>query len=262
MHDALTILGPAMLAGLLVLATHVPLGRQVLQRGIIFIDLAVAQAAATGALVGALWFDADHGWAQQGMAAGTALVMVTGLHALERHWPEVQEALIGASFVVLACVALLITASDPQGGEHVQDLLAGQILWAHATQLGWLAAITVAALLCMRIFSSPLMTFYIPFALAITTAVQVIGVYLVFASLIFPALACRALAGRQALAVALIAGVTGYGTGLVASMLADLPSGPTIVVTLALACAISAIGVRFALRRDIRYNRRQSLPPE
>lgn len=249
------ILGHAAVAGALVLATHILLGRQVLQRGIIFIDLAVAQAAALGAVIGSLWLGTEHGWLQQAVAALAALAMVTALHYLEKRWPDIQEALIGASFVLLACSALLITASDPQGGEHIHDLMAGQILWADTTQLLWLALATIVALLCMAIFSSPLLRFYIPFALAVTAAVQVVGVYLVFASLIFPALACRQLGGQRFVISAMLIGLCGYVAGLGISLATDLPTGPTIVATLASAALLGGWLNGFAQARHIRYNR-------
>ncbi|MCB1836291.1 MAG: metal ABC transporter permease [Alcanivoracaceae bacterium] len=256
MNNALLdIVGHAAVAGALVLTTHILLGRQVLQRGIIFIDLAVAQAAALGAVIGSLWLNADHGWLQQAIAAIAALAMVSGLHYLEKRWPDIQEALIGASFVLLACAALLITASDPQGGEHIHDLMAGQILWANNTQLFWLGLATLASLACMALFSSPLLRFYIPFALAVTAAVQVVGVYLVFASLIFPALACRKLQGKAFLAGAMLIGLGGYLAGLGTSLATDLPTGPTIVVTLAAAALLGAALTGFAQGRSIRYNR-------
>lgn len=249
------ILGHAAIAGALVLATHTLLGRQVLQRGIIFIDLAVAQAAALGALIGTLWLDAEHGWLQQAIAALSALAMVSGLHYLEKRWPDIQEALIGASFVLLACTALLVTASNPQGGEHIHDLMAGQILWASNTQLAWLGLATLAALCCMALFSSPLLRFYIPFALAVTAAVQVVGVYLVFASLIFPALACRKLEGKMFAVGAMLIGLGGYIAGLIISLATDLPTGPTIVVSLAGAALLGTLAIGFAHARHIRYNR-------
>lgn len=249
------ILGHAAVAGGLVLATHTLLGRQVLQRGIIFIDLAVAQAAALGAVIGTLWLDAEHGWLQQTVAALAALAMVTALHYLERRWPDIQEALIGASFVLLACTALLITASDPHGGEHIHDLMAGQILWADSTQLLWLALATLVALCCMTLFASPLLRFYIPFALAVTAAVQVVGVYLVFASLIFPALACRKLAGKMFVASAMLIGLSGYLVGLGISLATDRPTGPTIVVSLAGTALLGSMAIGFAQARHIRYNR-------
>lgn len=241
-----SIVGPAFLAGLLVLASHVPLGRQVLARGIIFVDLAVAQAAATGLLAGRHWLDLHGFWPAQLSALGAAFSCVLFLHWLERFGGRVQEALIGGTFVVLASASVLLVASDPHGGEHLSSALSGQILWVDATQLWLLAAAAGISLACGRFFRHPLAAFYVPFSIAITASVQAIGVYLVFASLIFPALAAMRLTGNRARTVALGSGISGYMAGLAASVTLDLPSGPAIVVALAVTAITAHRMARFA----------------
>ena len=150
---------------------------------------------------------------------------------------------------------MLVTASDPHGGEHINDLMAGQILWSSNDQLVWLGLASAASLACMLVFHHPFFRFYIPFAVAVTAAVQVVGVYLVFASLIFPALVCRNLSPAPAFFAAFTTGAAGYAVGLGASVLLDQPSGPTVVVALACTSMIAA-GVRyFAVRPRFRYNR-------
>lgn len=244
--EQLTIILPALIAGVLVLTTHVPLGRQVLKRGIIFIDLAVAQAAATGALIAMLFFgqgghsDLEHSW-DHGitiqLAAGLfALAMALLLHQLEKHFAHIQEALIGGSFVLLASLAVLLGSKSSQGSEHIHDLLAGQILWVDNHQLIILFGINVIVLACQALFKNPLANFYLPFALAITASVQAIGVYLVFASLIFPALACYGANNSKGNLKAFCVGISGYIVGLLASVMFDLPSGPAVVAALALIC--------------------------
>ncbi|RMD68959.1 MAG: metal ABC transporter permease, partial [Gammaproteobacteria bacterium] len=188
-----SILGPAFGAGLLVLATHVPLGREVLRRGIIFIDLAVAQIAGLGMLVAQIHSWPFGGWGVQGAAAGAALLGALLLGWLDSRWPEVQEALIGIVFVLAATGSLLLIAHSPHGGEHIKDLLSGQILWVTWSQL--LPVALLYGLLLALWFGLPWLrrglAFYLVFALAITASVQLVGVYLVFASLIVPALAAR-----------------------------------------------------------------------
>ena len=131
----LSVLFPAFLAGLLVLSTHVPMGQQVLGRGIVFIDLAIAQVAGLGVtLAGALGTD-PQGWVVQVAACSAALIGALLLTWTEKKWPEVQEALIGVLFVAAASVELLLLANNPHGGEHLKDLLVGQILWVTAASL-------------------------------------------------------------------------------------------------------------------------------
>ena len=131
----LAILGPAMLAGLIVLATHVPLGQQVLGRGIIFIDLAIAQIAALGVILAPYVGIDEHGSGVQLAAAAAALGGAALLSWTDRRWSQYQEPLIGTLFVLAATGGLLLLANNPHGGEHLKDLLVGQILWVSLGQL-------------------------------------------------------------------------------------------------------------------------------
>jgi zinc/manganese transport system permease protein len=235
------ILGPAFLAGLLVLSTHVPLGREVLERGIIFIDLAIAQIAALG-VIAAHSAGLESAVAVQAAAAGAALLGALAMTWSERHWPQNQEALIGTAFVLAASLGLLLLADNPHGGEHLKDLLAGQILWVSGDQnlmaaLLYLPLLTVWFGLRRRLGRAG---FYLIFALAVTASVQLVGVYLVFASLILPALATQRLSGRRQLAFGYLTGIAGYALGLLVSAIADLPSGPAIVCSLAGVAALAA----------------------
>lgn len=235
----MSILGPAALAGLLVLATHVPLGQQVLARGIIFIDLALAQVAAMG-VIGAQFMGVDEqGYGVQTAAAMAALLGAGLLTWTERKWPQYQEPLIGTLFVLAATGGLLLLANNPHGGEHLKDLLVGQILWVSYGQLIPAALLSAALLAVIWIRSGQLsgLLFYAVFALAITASVQLVGVYLVFASLIVPALATVGLQGRKRLLLSYSIGTAGYALGLALSAVLDLPSGAMIVWTLA-GCAI------------------------
>ena len=243
------LIAPAFLAGLLVLATHVPLGAQVLRRGIVFIDLAIAQIAALGVIAAGM-LDADpRGFVVQIAAASAALAGALLLTWTERRWPKVQEAQIGTLFVLAATGGILLLAHNPHGGEHLRDLLAGQILWVGYPQLivpAIGAAIILAAFVVSQRRTAPL-TFYVIFALAVTISVQLVGVYLVFASLIIPSLATRNLDGVRRLPVAYAIGAAGYAAGLVLSSMFDLPAGALIVWCLALlAVIVYAIGPRDA----------------
>ena len=139
-------------------------------------------------------------------------------------------------FILAACAGILVLAGNPHGGEHLKDLLVGQILWVNATQLIWLGVVSALLLAAIRLGWVARLGpygFYAAFALAVTASVQVVGVYLVFSSLIIPALATRMYAGKQRLLVAYVLGAAGYGLGLALSAVLDLPSGAVIVWTLA-----------------------------
>ena len=239
----LGILFPAFLAGMLVLATHVPLGAQVLNRGIVFIDLAIAQVAGLGVTAAsAFGFEAE-GWRVQAAAVAAALLGALLLTWTEKIWPEVQEALIGVLFVAAACIELLILANNPHGGEHLKDLLVGQILWVSAGKLIPIAVLYALALIAWFGARKRLgqIGFYVLFALVVTQSVQLVGVYLVFASLIIPALAAKRFAEPLRLPIGYGVGFAGYALGLVASSLFDLPTGAVIVVTLLLMLIVAGL---------------------
>ncbi|MEE4248978.1 MAG: metal ABC transporter permease [Alcanivoracaceae bacterium] len=238
--ESLYILWPAFVAGTLILLTHVPLGRQVLNRGIIFIDLAVAQAAATGALASQILLnDATVIWQQTG-ALIAALIMVVSLHGLSKRHAHIQEALIGGSYILLASFAMLLASHDPHAAEYLHQALSGQILWVTSEQLLWLSAASAVVLVMMGYGKQELLRFYLPLAIAVTAAVQIVGVYLVFACLIFPALASRRLNQSSGIVRGMLAGMIGLVAGLIVSLLADIPSAPTIVITLAISAAVLA----------------------
>jgi zinc/manganese transport system permease protein len=230
----LSLVWPALAAGLLVLATHVPLGMQVLRRGIVFIDLAIAQIAGCGVLAASLFGWAPQGAAGQSAALAAALGGALLLTWTEKRWPEVQEALIGTLFVLAATGATLLLAGNPHGGEHLKDLLVGQILWVSSAQLGIVALVTAVVLTLWFGVGRRLGAagFYLLFALSVTASVQLVGVYLVFASLIVPALAVRRRARRR-LPLAYAIGALGYAAGLLLSVVWDLPAGPVIAWSLA-----------------------------
>ena len=237
----LSIIIPAFLAGLLVLVSHVPLGMQVLSRGIVFIDLAIAQIAGLGVIGADLLGFEPQGFGVQIAAVSAALVGGLWLTYAEKRWPEVQEALIGVLFVLAATGSILLLAHNPHGGEHLKDLLVGQILWVTYQQLPLAALVSLGVTLLWFTMRSRLgrAGFYILFAFAVTASVQLVGIYLVFASLILPAMATRHFPERKRLVVAYAMGALAYALGLIGSAWWDLPSGAVIVW----AMAVMGLGV-------------------
>ena len=236
----IAILGPAFLAGILVLSTHVPMGQEVLRRGIIFIDLAVAQIAGLGLIAAASFGWEAHGWEVQLVAVTAALLGAVLLNQCEKRWPDIEEALIGVMFVLAATGGILLLANNPHGGEHLKELLVGQILWVTYDQL---IPILIAYAVVLGLWfgfdvKHRRLGFYSLFAIAVTASVQLVGVYLVFASLIIPALATRLLGSKRALIIGYTIGIISYALGLSLSALFDLPSGAIIVWVL----AMSAVG--------------------
>jgi len=256
------IVGPALLAGLLVLSTHVPLGQVVLQRGIIFIDLAIAQIAALGVIAADITGWEENTYAVQFAAVSAALIAATCLNWTEKRWPQTQEALIGTLFVLAATGSILLLANNPHGGDYLKDILVGQILWTTWTSLIPIAILNTVLLSVWFLGKKAIgrAGFYLTFAFAVTAAVQIVGVYLVFASLILPALATRRISGRARLFTGYGIGAVSYLVGIVLSALFDLPTGAVVVWTMAIIslAAGSTIGLmsrRRQLEREVKSDR-------
>jgi zinc/manganese transport system permease protein len=196
-----TIIGPALVAGLIVLSTHVPLGQEVLERGIIFIDLAIAQVAGLG-VIAAYAMDWEQGGIEVQLAAvSAALIAAAGLSWTEKRWTRIQEPLIGILFILAATGGILLLAGNP-----------------HGSRLG---------------SNFGRMNFYPVFAVVVTASVQIVGIYLVFASLIIPALAAVGLKRGNRLVAGYLVGGTSYLIGILLSVMFDLPTGAVIVWSMA-----------------------------
>ncbi|HET7833392.1 MAG TPA: metal ABC transporter permease [Gallionella sp.] len=224
------------IAGLLVLATHIPLGMKVLARGVIFSDLAVAQIAGLGVIAAGLAGLSGEPVLVQLTAGASALCGAAVLSWIEQHLPDVKEAAIGLTFVLAASAGILLMSRDVHAGEHLKDLLVGQILWVGSSQVVATALLSAALLILWHTRQEQLgrLGFYVVFALAVTASVQLVGIYLVFASLIVPALATWRL-GQRRMRYAWGVGIAGYAAGLLLSAWFDLPAGAAIVWAMAIA---------------------------
>jgi zinc/manganese transport system permease protein len=255
------------LAGLVLTLMHVHLGLHVLARGVIFVDLALAQVAALGLTVALL---AGHSLQGEG-AYGYALAFALGgavLFALTRTRGRAvpQEAVIGIVYAVSAALAVIVLDRAPQGGEHIKQLLVGSILTVSAREVAELAGLYAAIGLAHWALRRPLtqvsldpegaarsgralvfwdIFFYASFALVVTSSVRVAGVLLVFAYLVVPAaiasLFVHSLRARLSLGWTLGAAVS--AAGLWASWAFDLPTGATLVSAFGAAIALAASGI-------------------
>jgi len=231
----LSILWPALIAGLLVAISHVPLGQQVLSRGIVFIDLAIAQVAGLGVIAASHFGLPIEGWSAQAAAGAAALAGAILLTWTEKKRPEAQEALIGILFVLASTAQILLLANDPHGGENLKDLLAGQILWVSTEQLVRTAILTALFAVVWFLWRERVgrIGFYVLFAIVVTASVQLVGVYLVFTTLIVPAVATYRHAARRQLPLGYALAIGSYIVGLAISVVTDLPSSAVIVWAMA-----------------------------
>jgi zinc/manganese transport system permease protein len=227
----------ALLFGLLALA---PLGSQVLARGVVFIDLAVAQAAAAAALGATALFDHPDMIEIQAMAALGALFCAGLVAALARRWPQQREALIGLIYVAGTCLAMLAARTDPHGREHLAELLAADILWAEWSKVAVLAACAAIVLLLQLRHPALLRkdaVFFPCFAIVASMAVPVLGLLLVFACLIAPGLWKRA---GWSMIASTVTALVAAGIGLWISWWLDVPSGACVALALGLWGTLSA----------------------
>lgn len=260
--SAWTILAPALAVCLLMLIAHTYLGLHVLARGIIFVDLALAQIAVLGVSLAFLAGYDTHSVHAHAFAFGSALIAGGGFALLRRIPNKVtREVAIGCAYVVATALTVVILSRSTQGVEELKGMLNGNILFVRWSEVAVLA--TAYALLALlhsvffrrfyalsftpepggrRVFLWEFL-FFASFALVITLGVDLAGVLLVFAYLIIPAFSASLLtsAFRRRLPIGVLLGLAGSVAGLWLSYLADLPTGPTVVTVLGLLPVAAAL---------------------
>jgi zinc/manganese transport system permease protein len=269
------------LACLVLTGIHVYLGLHVLARGIIFVDLALAQVAALGITVALLaghpiQSAAAYWYALAFTFAGSFLFAISRTHRS----PIPQEAIIGIVYAVSAAAAVLVVDRAPQGSEYIKQLLVGSILTVTLKEVGTLALLYGIVGAVHWAVRRPLLEisfdpqavlgkqhwirlwdflFYASFGFVVTSSVQVAGVLLVFSYLIVPA-AIAALLTRSVAARLAIGWVLGFAVsvlGLVASAVWDLPTGATVVTTFGV--FMTAVAACLGLQTLIRQTRTKGL---
>lgn len=267
----ITLLLPPLVACIVLTAIHTYLGLHVVTRGIIFIDIALAQLAALG-LTLAVWL----GFEVDSMAAYTIALSISILGAiffsLFRSKKIPQEAIIGVTFAIAQSLSILLISKTPHGSEHLQYILNGSILWVHWDTIIYVAIIyALLGIVHYRVRKNLWFVsknpkeaqtkgiklwkwdilFYVTFAIIITSSVQIAGILVVFSFLIVPAIVgilfCQNLRGQL---------ITGWGIGVLASLLGlgssylwDLPTGASIVSSLGMMLILSFVGYRIIKKR-------------
>jgi zinc/manganese transport system permease protein len=184
-------------------------------------------------------------------AVGAALLAAIGLNWTEKRWVRIQEPLIGILFILAATGGILLLAGNPHGSEHLKELLVGQILWTTWSSIGPIAVLYAVVLAIWFLFRSRFsgLTFYLAFAVVVTASVQIVGIYLVFASLIIPALATTGIRRGNRLLAGYIIGAISYLVGIVLSFLLDLPTGAVIVWSMAAVATL--VGIVISDKRSV-----------
>jgi zinc/manganese transport system permease protein len=269
MLEAFEIMKWPLLACLLLPGLLVYLGLHIVQREIIFVDLALAQVAALGTCFGILMHYEANSWESYLLSLGFTFVGA-GIFTLTRTKSHrvPQEALIGIVYVVTAALGILLLSRSPEGNEELRRTLIGEVLLVTPEQvLRTFALYVVIAIIhwfCRKKFLAISFApegalggglsvrwwdfvFYAMFGWVVTSFVQIGGVLLVFSYLIVPAVCANFLA--DALGARLLIGwataTVASGAGLYASYVLDLPTGAAIVCALGLALILSLIAARF-----------------
>lgn len=263
----LDLMLPALVASLVLAGILGYLGIHIIARGVIFVDLALAQVAALGWAAGTLGLSQQLGGLlgvppeDAGYFIGLAATLIAaGLFSISRmeHRFVPQEAIIGIVYVVASAGTILFAAQAPRGAEHVEELLTGSLLWVTWPQIWRTAAVCGAVgivhwFLRDRFFTISLrpeearrkgwsvawldFLFYGLFGLVVTSSVAIAGVLLVFSFLVIPAVIAFlfTIKSSRLLATAWACGTLSTVLGLVVSFETDLPTGPVVV------CAFGAV---------------------
>lgn len=262
-------------AGLVILSIHAYLGLHVIIREIIFVDLAFAQIAALGAVVG-IAFGAHEGTAAIYLFTIGFTLSAALLFSLIRLEDTIvpMEAIIGTTFVMASAAVVLVAGFTAEGTEqHLAETLTGALLWVSGGEIVVMAVAYALIGLFYYRYRLPLLRvslepktapnrrfwdfmFYASFGVAITFSVMIAGVLLVFSMLVVPAVIAF-LYTRQfnpALIIAWVSGAICIAAGLVASFIWDFPTGPAMVCTFGVVLVIAGL-----LRRVIR---RTIMPPK
>ena len=263
MIELVQILGIPLLICLEMILILGYLGIHVLKREVIFIDIALAQIAAVGAIGAELAFEA-HGHSVLGYscAFGATLVAAAFFSLVRLRVTQVPlEAIIGVSYAIAAAGALFLVGIAPGGDVHVQEMLAGSILWATWSDVMWAALLfgLVGSFFYVfrRSFASISedyegsarrgvntvgwdLLFYALVGVVVTLAVRIAGVVVVFAFLVIPATLSAVLASgwRERLIVAWVAGALASVLGLLFADRLDFSVGPAIALFLGAALVL------------------------
>ena len=252
------------IACLILTGIHAYLGLHVIERAVIFVDLALAQIAAFGATLGFLWGFGLHSTANYLTALGFAMVGASVFALTRLRKPIVpQEALIGVVYAVSAAASILVLSRAAEGGEELKALLVGHLLFVEWPEIvkvlvlysaigaiHWVARKPLLAISQNpeRAFAQGLrirwwdFLFYATFGFVVTSSVELAGVLLVFSFLIVPAV-CGVLLAQtigQRLLVGWAVGTLTSVAGILASYAWDLPTGATVVCAFGVCLIICA----------------------
>lgn len=265
------LLLPAFLASLILTGIHAYLGVHVVERGVIFVDLSLAQIAALGTTVAyLLGYDLHSTGSYLCSLAFTFLgAAVFALSRVHHRTRIPQEAVIGIAYAVAAAISILVMSKATQETEHLKEMLVGNILSVSWSEIAKTAVLYALVGVFHYVFRKRFLLismapeeaeqrgwnvrfwdflFYVSFGFVVTSSVAIAGVLLVFCFLIVPSVTAMLYAERLGarLAIGWTMGAAVSAAGVALSFELDLPTGATIVATFGAALLLLA-GVRLVL---------------
>jgi len=258
-----------LVACLILTGIHAYLGIHVIERQVIFVDLALAQIAALGATTAIIFGFDLHDTATYWFSLGATFLGAIAFsltRTRKKHVP--QEAIIGIVYAVSAAGAILILSRSAEGDEHIRHMLVGNILLVSVPEIIKMAILYSMVGLIHWIFREKFilistnpdeafrrgvpvkwwdLLFYLTFGFVVTSSVQEAGVLLVFSYLIVPSIAATLLAQtfQKRLVAGWIVGMVTSFLGIAASYFFDLPTGATVVCTFGAVLAVIALAKIF-----------------
>jgi zinc/manganese transport system permease protein len=234
----------------LILSLFMPyLGQKVLARRIVFVDLALAQIAATGYAIGLATDSSGPMW-----AGGVTLVCVFVLAGLPHASKLPKEAVMAAAYAVAAATGMILLSSLPHAEGHMSDLMFGTLLGAGWSDLAMLAAAGVAAVSLLRFTGNDTyfqrLLFYLALATAVVPAIHSLGIILVFAMLLLPPLMVWQGDGNGPLWQAVLVALSGSLAGVLSAEFFDLPPSSSVVLALFL-CGLPVLVWRHYRQRHV-----------
>lgn len=272
-----SFLAAPFVASLVIAGIHAYLGVHVVERGVIFVDLSLAQIAAFGATIAILlpWSNGDpHSPSVYWVALVFTFIGAAIFSTIRsKHARIPQEAIIGISYAVASAATILALSKSSSEGEHLKDMLVGNLLSVSWTEV-WQTAVLYAFIGAFHfVFRKKFLAismnpeaveasgvnlrlwdflFYVSFGFVVTRSVAMAGVLLVFCYLIVPSVGAMLFARNigPRLAIGWTMGTVVSALGIWLSLQLDLPTGATIVCTFGLVLILMAIVRVLIPRKD------------
>jgi zinc/manganese transport system permease protein len=243
----------ALVISIILAGIHSYLGAHIVRRGIIFTDLALAQFAVLGSVIGNSFGLEDHSWQLYLCSLSFSLIASLLFALIKRNRLSIPiEALIGISYAFASALTILIIVKNPESADKIKEMLVGSILLVSPATV-WKTAVLYSIIGFIHFYfrkqifarsmnenvNRPVLwdfIFYGSLSVVVTSSVEIAGVLLVFSFLVIPSIISLILSStiKNQLIVGWVFGIVGSVIGIILAIVYDFPVGPMIVVSLTL----------------------------